>query len=220
LGKTVGLHWMLGFVPIFFASVALLLTQAELRSSLVYFGVFSLLHVVAVFAVLALPMSAWQKTNLHDGVVYHTRMPQLLKQIEPYRAGATLMSAGYSMAAMASYHSGTYVPVWGLTTYHARHDDILTDYRAFAGKRLLVLHKGIPEVGEYAPFFSAVEEKAIYQDGARFALILGEGFNYEVYRDRVLRRVRESYYRIPRFLPMGACYFFDRYFPGEAYLRR
>ncbi len=220
LGKTVGLHWMFGFIPLFFASAVAPLTERELRPSLIYLGTFSLLHVVAVFAVVALPMSTWQKTKAHDGIVYHTRMPELLKQIEPYRGNAILVSAGYSVAAIASYHSGVYVPVWGLTTYHGRHDDLLTDFRRFAGRRLLVLHKGVPAAGEYAPFFSRAEETAIHQDGARFTLIAGEGFNYDVYRDRILRTIRESYYRIPSFLPVGACYFCDRYFPGEAYLRR
>ena len=220
LGKTVGLHWMFGFIPIFFASAALLLREGEFRPSLIYLGLFSFVHVVAVFAVLALPLSVWQKTKAHDGIVYHTRMPELLRQIEPLRGDAILMSAGYSVAAIASYYSGVYVPVWGLTTYHGRHDDILTDFRRFAGQRLVVLHKGVPAAGEYTPYFSHAEETAIHQDGARFTLIVGEGFKYEAYRDRILRKIREHYYRIPRFLPVGACYFCDRYFPGEAYLRR
>jgi len=220
LGKTVGLHWMFGFIPMFFASAALLLTTRELHPSLKYLGTFSLVHVIAVFIAMALPLSAWRNTKMFDGVVYHTRMPELLKQIEPYRQNSPLLSAGYSAAAIASYHSGSYVPVWGLTTYHGRHDDILTDYRSYAGKRMLVLHKGIPEAGEYAPYFSTLEEKPIDQDGARFTLVIGQDFRYEVYRDRVLKSIRENYYRIPSYLPVGACYFCDRYFPGEPYLRR
>ncbi|MFN0314798.1 MAG: glycosyltransferase family 39 protein [Burkholderiales bacterium] len=220
LGKTVGLHWMFGFISVFFASAALVLNARELRPSWIYLGFFSVLHVVAVFAVLALPLSAWEKTKSYDGIVYHTRMPELLKQIAPYRGDAVLLSAGYSAAAIASYHSGAYIPVWGLTTYHGRHDDILTDFRRFAGQRLAVLHKGVPAPGEYAPYFTHTEEHAILQDGARFTLVMGDGFNYEVYRDQILSAIRKTYYRIPKFLPVGACYFCDRYFPGETYLRR
>jgi hypothetical protein len=44
--------------------------------------------------------------------------------------------------------------------------------------------------------------------------VRGRGFDYEAYRTHVLAAVRERYYRIPAFLPVGRCYFFERYFPA------
>lgn len=48
-----------------------------------------------------------------------------------------------------------------------------------------------------------------------FYLVLGQGFRYEPYRDTVLRQVKDRWYRVPAYLPMSACYFADKYFPGE-----
>ena len=41
--------------------------------------------------------------------------------------------------------------------------------------------------------------------------MLGRGFDYFAYRWGVLNTVRGAWYRIPDALPVGDCYFFDRY---------
>ena len=48
--------------------------------------------------------------------------------------------------------------------------------------------------------------------GATFQLVLGRGFDYVAYRDGVLTAVRDRYYRIPAYLPQGACWLCQRYF--------
>ena len=50
--------------------------------------------------------------------------------------------------------------------------------------------------------------------GGVYHALIGTGFSYAAYRDGVLSQVRERYYRIPARLPVGRCYFFERYFPG------
>jgi len=42
--------------------------------------------------------------------------------------------------------------------------------------------------------------------------VFGRGFHYTAYRDGVLAPMRDRYYRIPAFLPQGACVFCERYF--------
>ena len=79
-----------------------------------------------------------------------------------------------------------------------------------AGKR----RKSPPAPGEYAPYFREVETRQFELRGASFTLVLGRGFEYAPYRDKVLSTVREKYYALPRWLPQHACYFCDRYFPG------
>jgi hypothetical protein len=49
--------------------------------------------------------------------------------------------------------------------------------------------------------------------GATFHLVLGDGFDYPAYRARVLAQVRDRWYRIPAVLPIGRCYYCERYFP-------
>jgi hypothetical protein len=102
--------------------------------------------------------------------------------------------------------------VFGTASSHARHDDLLTDFRALAGKNILVLRKNRPETDEYRAFFRSVELRALQLSGATFYLVLGRGFDYDAYRDRVLTAVRDRFYRIPKYLPQGGCVFCERYF--------
>ena len=47
-----------------------------------------------------------------------------------------------------------------------------------------------------------------------FYAVLGQGFDYRAYHRGVLEPVRDRYYRIPAWLPVGRCYFCERYFGG------
>ena len=115
----------------------------------------------------------------------------------------------------ASYASGRYFFVFGTASSHARHDDILTDFRTLAGRNILILRKNPPEAAEYAPYFASVEYRQVELYGATFHLVLGRRFDYDRYREAVLRPSRDRYYRMPAYLPLGRCAFCERYFPDE-----
>ena len=213
--KQVGLHWLLSFVPFFFIAAALLLSAAQLRKSVVYLGVFSAIHVAVFAAVSLLPMETWRSSRLYDGIVFHVKTAELLQRLEPYAGEYEFSADGFSPAVTASYASGKYFFVFGTASSHGRHDDILTDFSKLAGKSILVLRKNPPDPDDYAPYFSKLEYRQFELHGASFYLVLGQGFDYPTYRERVLRPLRDRYYRIPSYLPLRHCYFCERYFPDE-----
>jgi hypothetical protein len=51
--------------------------------------------------------------------------------------------------------------------------------------------------------------------GIAYHLVLGHEFNYQRYRNRILKRVIERYYTPPPWLPSGECPMRARYFPGS-----
>lgn len=235
--KLVGLHWVLSFVPFFFIAAALALTRAQLRVSVVYLGLFSLVHVAGILAASAFPLEKWSGLRQYDGIVFHFRIDAVLRELQPYRDEFVLAADGYSPAVTASYYGQmratqrkgaatagdgapaapgdwrkTYVPVFGEASSHARHDDILTDFTGLDGRNIMVFRKNVPVDGDYRPFFRSVEYRAFELSGATFHLVLGRGFDYAAYRTRVLAPLRDRYYRIPSYLPQGRCYFCERYF--------
>ncbi len=214
--KQIGLHWLLSFVPFFFIAGALLLSAAQLRKSLAYLLAFSTIHVAAIIAISLLPLDLWKSSRLYDGIVFHVKTAELLQRLEPYADKYEFAADGFSPAVTASYASGKYFFVFGTASSHGRHDDILTDFRALAGKNILVLRKNTPDAADYTPFFAKVEMRQFELYGATYHLVLGEGFDYQRYRDRVLRPLRDHYYRIPSYLPLGHCYFCERYFTDES----
>jgi len=215
LAKQIGLHWLLSFVPFFFVSAALALSAVQLRKSVVYLLVFSLVHVVAIALASLLPMETWKHSRLYDGIVLHVKTAELLQRLQPYADKYEFSADGYSPAVIASYASGRYFFVFGTASSHARQDDILTDFRTLQGKNILVLRKNPPNPADYTPYFARVEFREFDLHGARFYLVLGDTFDYTAYRERVLRPLRDRYYRIPSYLPLGRCYFCERYFPDE-----
>jgi dolichyl-phosphate-mannose-protein mannosyltransferase len=212
LVKQIGLHWMLGFVPFFFVLAGWMLSREQLRRSVVYLGSFSALHVAAIAVVAALPLETWKNTRIYDGVVYHVRIADILRELKPYEGQFELAADGYSPAATASYYSGRYFFVFGQGSSYARHDDILTDFRPLDGKDILILRKDPPEDPDYRPYFRSVQYEEFTLSGATFHLVLGRGFDFAAYREGVLKPVRDRLYAIPGYLPQGHCYFCERYF--------
>jgi 4-amino-4-deoxy-L-arabinose transferase-like glycosyltransferase len=215
LVKQIGLHWLLSFAPFFFIAAALLLSAAQLKASVVYLFAFSVIHVAAIAVGSQLPVEAWKNSRLYDGIVFHVKTAALLQRLEPYAGQYEFSSDGFSPAVTVSYASGRYFFVFGTASSHGRHDDILTDFRELAGKNILVLRKSPPDPADYAPYFAQVEYRQFELHGATFHLVLGRGFDYPRYREGVLRPLRDRYYRMPWYLPVGHCYFCERYFPDE-----
>ncbi len=212
LVRQVGLHWVLSFVPFFFAACALVLDRGQLLRAVRFLGAFSLVHVLAIGLVSTQPLERWQGTRLYDGIVFHFRINDILKEMRPHEGEYQLAADGYSAAVTLSYYRGRYVFVFGEASSHARHDDLATDFRELAGKNILIMRKSPPVESDYSPFFASVEYRSFELSGATFHLVLGKGFNYPAYRDRVLTRVRDRYYSIPGYLPQDACSFCERYF--------
>lgn len=217
--RQVGLHWLLSFVPFFFAASALLLDRSQLKRTAVFAGLFSLLHVVAIAAAAMMPIERWQGSRFYDGIVFHFRIHDVLEELRQYEKEYEIAADGYSAAVTLSYYRGAYVFVFGEASSHARHDDIATDFRALAGKNILVLRKTPPREEDYRPYFVSVEYRSFSIAGAQFHAVLGRQFDYERYRDSVLALVRDRYYRIPSYLPQGGCDFCERYFQSACPVR-
>jgi hypothetical protein len=104
--------------------------------------------------------------------------------------------------------------VFGEGSFHARQDDFLTDWQTRNGSNILILRKSLPDKAYYAAFFHHVDFREFELHGAHYFLVLGQGFNYAVYHERVLSRIRDRFYRIPAWLPQRGCAFCEHYFPG------
>lgn len=210
--KRIGLHWLQWFIPALVIALALVASRQQLGTAVRFFAAFALLHVVVAATVAALPLETWKDTRLYSRLVFLVKGPQLVTALAPQLGGYTLASDSYAMAALLAYHSRRQVPVFGPGSSHARHDDILTDWRAYAGKDLLILRRERPPFEDYRPYFRELDIAPVEFGGVTYHAVRGRGFDYEAYRRRVLAEVRDRYYRIPSFLPVRRCYFFERYF--------
>jgi hypothetical protein len=205
-GKDIGLHWLLSFYPFLFIAVALLLHFGQLRVSFYFMWGFSLLHILAFSVVWYLSPGIFKSnTKLYQELVFGLYTKDLLKQIEPYRYDFPLATASYSQSSLLDYYSGKHVLVFGPGSYHARQDDMLTDY-AKLNKQGIAILSFKTDVSQYAKYFEAFTHIIIPFKDTQFHLGVGIGFNYALYKKEVIEPVKQKYYRIPAWLPKGACY--------------
>ncbi|MBS0337809.1 MAG: glycosyltransferase family 39 protein [Proteobacteria bacterium] len=212
--KKIGLHWLLSFIPPLVLTLAIALPAEKLMRCVRFFAAFALLHVVAAAALWAVPLEAWKSNRLYSRLVLQFRTAEVVDKLAGFK-GFEPATDNYTLSSILSYYAGRYFFVFGAGTSHARHDDIVTDVRAFDGKDILVVRRDPPPEQDYRPYFRSVEFRSIEVAGTTIHLVLGRGFDYAAYREGVLRLVRDRWYRIPAMLPVGACYFRARYFPAE-----
>jgi 4-amino-4-deoxy-L-arabinose transferase-like glycosyltransferase len=215
LTRSVGLHWLVSFTPFLAVLAAIAIPLSALSRLVKWSAVFAALHVLVVVVIATLPMDTWKKSAAYDGIVLTVRADELLKVLAPYAADYSFAMDGYSPAATLAYQAQRPFAVFGEGSFHARQDDFLTDWRAQDGRNVLILRKSEPEKPYYAAFFRQVEFREFELHGARYYIVLGQGFNYAVYHERVLRRIRDRFYRMPAWLPQRGCDFCERYFPEE-----
>lgn len=216
-GARIGLHWLQAFVPLVILSVALAAGARALAASARVLAVIAALHVIAALAVAVLPMERLWSKSLGPRIALLRHAHELPARVAMEVPGVPRIAAdAYSLAAVLAYHAGRDVPVFGTGSSHARHDDLLTDWRRFAGEDLVILRREAPREGDVKPYFRSIEVRRIEFHGAALHLVIGRGFDFEAYRGGILEQVRARFYAIPRWLPMQRCYFCERYFGAAA----
>lgn len=217
LVRRVGLHWVLAFIPFLVLLVARVADAPLLSQARRFLIGFAAAHVVVFAAVSQLPLDTWRDFALtrrhYDGLVMMVKAEEVLAPLAPYAADYVFAATGYSAAAIMSFNAGRYFSIFGEGSSYSRQDDILTDFRALHGRNILVWRNQAPSIADYKPYFREVEQRSYSVRGADYYLLLGRGFDYPTYRERVLARVRARYYAIPAYLPLRGCYFCERYFP-------
>jgi hypothetical protein len=173
----------------------------------------ALMQILLILLTATLPLQTWKNNKLYDGIVLTVRATEVLAHLQAYAGDYLFAMDGYSMAATLAYNAHRPFAVFGTGSFHARQDDFVTDWRAQDARNVLILLKNEPKKGEYEAFFNHVEFDEFVVQGVRFYLVLGQGFNYAVYHEKVLTRIRDRSYRIPAWLPQRGCEFSERYFP-------
>lgn len=213
LEKTVGLHWVLGFLPIAFVLLALCTTGLWMKRFVWFNVVLSVPHLVLFGLLMHADVSVWPKKDFQEDVLFHREMSAILGELtQDMPADGVLTTVAYSPAALMTYHYGKVVPVFGPGKYHARNDDTFVDWRQMDGKPIRIVAKAKPiDPALYSAYLSNATVRSELVQGVPFTVVDGTNFNYAKFRDVVLREAAEKYYRIPSVLPVLDCPFARKY---------
>jgi hypothetical protein len=168
---------------------------------------FSLLHLLAFSVVWYLSPGIFHKQHkVYQEIVFGTETRALLKEIKPYIYDFALATPSYAQSAILGYHAHRHVLVFGDGSYHARQDDMLTDYAKLDKQGIAILSYKADVTKKYARYFNAFNQIIIPLHGTRFHLGVGIGFKYDLYKKEVIDKIKAQYYHIPSWLPHGPCY--------------
>lgn len=123
----------------------------------------------------------------------------------------TFATISYGMSSVLSYYTRKHVIVFDKASFHAREDERLTDYRKLDGKNILIFKRTKSNLDKLSKYFSSSERKSFKVREATFELLIGQKFNYKLYREEVLKPINNDFYSIPDWLPVGQCEFKEKY---------
>ena len=198
--RNVGLHWALSFYPFLFAGLFGLFTGDGLRAMVRPMACYSFALAGIVVVAMGLPLDLAQRHKSYPTIVLGVHPEEVLAAAQAGREDCLLSTPSYAKSALLGFHSRRYVPVIGLGSYHARQDDLLTDFRTLDGRNIAVLAGAPKELEPMKGWFREAEVRELRVRGAPLALLAGRGFRYAVYREEVLKPVAERYYRMPAWL--------------------
>jgi hypothetical protein len=212
LRKSVGLHWVLAFLPFMILAASLWLSREQLAGYVKWTLVFSVLHAIGFGLLLHTGLAKHYAPKLDRDIAFLTDVETLGEQVmKDADATTTLMGRAYTPASLLGYHYGRYVPVFGTGKYHARQDDVLVDFKKFDGQSIRVVDKTENGLKGLDAFFTKSQVEPLEIEGRKYWVLKGEGFQFELYRERILAEINRRYYNIPTALPVLSCPFQTRY---------
>jgi hypothetical protein len=211
--RSVGLHWVLGFVPFFLVWAGFSLSSTQRLAAFFKWTLWlSLPHLLLLWALAGAPLQWWAQSSQYEKLVFLRHADQVTQTLTTNLPdNSLLMSTAYSPAAVLAYHHKRYVPVFGLGRHYARQDDLVVDFRELQGKNIRIFNRSPIDVSEFEPFFDEIKVHEFQLSGASFYWLDGTGFNYSAYRERVLMEAASQFHDIPKWLPLLGNPFCERY---------
>ena len=214
--KSIGFHWTLSFIPFVFILMFAVFSKEILRKLIRPMVLFSASHLVVVFSVLFFfHMGLFNNLDLYKDTIISIKAQEISSLLKPIQPGFYLTTESYDDASMLQFYSGQYVTMIGKGTQRGRQFDKLTDFIKLQDQNILIVRGGTSKEDFYKQFFRRMEVKENRIGGYPVFFLLGYGFKYEIYKEKVLREIWVSFYQDPFHLPCGKCYFKDHYFGGN-----
>jgi hypothetical protein len=209
-----GFHWAIGFYVFAVMALASLHGTDSFKRVVAPLAVFAGIHAIVFVFLLAQPLEFWKSrvngpARFREFVMHFKTSELVADALRETRAGLgvdTLMADGYTLSSMLSVRTGRIVPVFGGGTRFGRNDDFATDFRDYAGQDFGILSHHERHVSEFTEYFQSVELRILKIADTEFRLILGRGFQFERYREQVLKRAILDTYVLP-----GACPVREKY---------
>ena len=207
LFKPVGIHWLLPLAPMGLLLMAPAFDTASLQRIWRPTLYFSLVPVVVLASILPVltglgrfALEAVGQDDNFGSLILGVYPEEVLPVLQPYADDYALMTASYAKASILGYHARKHVPVFGKGSCHGRQDDFITDFSQLDGEDIMIVTNRARDIEACRPWFAEIEIVPMDVRDAHLTLILCRGFDFEGYRDEILRAVAKEFYAYPRWM--------------------
>lgn len=208
----VGLHWLLLFVP--YAFMLFVFVHENYRDKLARYGTyFTYFHIVLLIILLLLPVELFKNHRQYGSVLLGTKPNLVCQNIEKYDP---IYTTGYTSASMLSYYCRRDIKMILNNSKYGRLDDKLVDVRKLQDQKIYIFYKKKPNLEILKQLFEKAKVETFAIDGYSFYVVEAEYLKYPEYKKRYLDIQKKRFYAIPKWLPAGKCYFFDKYYREDS----
>jgi hypothetical protein len=205
LKSVIGLHFFLVYAPFVFALYAVVESPEHRKRMVRFSAAYAALLIVLFAALPVIPLDKLKGQKYHSDFVLGLNPRAICAQLEPY-AQYPLFSEYYATASILSYECKRDVNVLFGTSRYGREFDRWTDLDAIDGKTIAVVIVGDRVVVRNPQrYFDKSRTETVLVDGAPFTILVGEGFKSERYKQEVMSKINNKYYRPPSWLPRHGC---------------
>lgn len=217
LKRSVGLHWVLGFIPLIVVWCGFAVISNLHLSQLLKFNIYlSIPHFLLIMVLIFSPLSMWSGSKHLEKLVFLRSADEVVAILsKSMLKDSVLMTTSYSPAAVMAYHHGQYVPVFGEGRHYARQDDLIVDFSQLNGRNFRIFARSAIDPQDFQSYFDEVKVNSFNVNGAEFYWLDGNGFKYKIYLETVLSEIAIKYHDLPKWLPIFGNPFCERYGFGD-----
>ncbi|MCM8785424.1 MAG: glycosyltransferase family 39 protein [Candidatus Omnitrophica bacterium] len=208
--RIVGLHWFISFIPFYFFLLISLEKEKIIKSikTAFYFNGFI---TTIIILLLIIPVGKFKDHPKYSEILMFKNPDSLCSYLKDFKDRYIFATPNYTYTAIMTYHCKINFIVFADLGHSGREYDISFDFKEIDGRDILIftLENISPE--DYIQFFEEIKKEKIIVKGANYYLLLCKKFNYENYKNIILKKTYEKFYKVPEFLPRKGDFFKEKY---------
>ncbi|MEA2019178.1 MAG: glycosyltransferase family 39 protein [Campylobacterota bacterium] len=209
LKNSIGLHWFMLFLPYIYM-LYLYLDEKHYEKIFFYKFIFSIIHISIVFLIIFLPHKIFEDKKFYNNIILHKYQNVVYEYLD--KNYNEIYTTNYTTSAILSTVANKNIYMLFNTSKYGRMDDKLLDVRELNDRDIVLFDFSKIKKFKLEKVCQKVEQKDIYIKGAKFYISKCDNFSYEKYKTHYLEEQKEKFYDLPDWLPVGDCYFNERYF--------
>lgn len=95
---------------------------------------------------------------------------------------------------------------------YGRLDDKLVNIKDLENKTIYIFNQNKPNLKNLNDIFQEIDIIPLKIENQLFYIVKGKNLKYKKYKKNYLDIQKDKFYNIPSWLPIGNCYFNDRYY--------